>query len=125
MICRPKLKIHAWYAWQRNPWKLAVICLMALSSMSVQAQGQDYANPQMAGAAVEYHHLYRIPLTNAKPHEVLQVLRGAVSSYLGPFNWGSVLQGIDYIIPVERDHSFLIMATVDGFNLFKEVGEKH
>ena len=50
MICRPKLKIHAWDAWQRNPWKLAVICLMALSSMSVQAQGQDYANPQMAGA---------------------------------------------------------------------------
>ena len=90
--------------------------------MNVQAQGQDYANPQMAGAELSNtHHLYKIPLTNAKPHEVLQVLRGAVSSYLGPFNWGIVLHGMDYIIPVERDHSFLIMATVDGFNLVQGV----
>ncbi len=92
------------------------LCVMALMAPNVRGNCQE-------GPVGDGRHSYRLPLIYTKPHEVLAILRGALSSSLGPYDWGQALTGTEYIIPNERDATFLIHATPDGFIAFQNIVE--
>jgi hypothetical protein len=89
-----------------------LLCAITLMAPNGQAKCQDLP---------EGTHSYRIPLEYTKPQEVLDILRGTLSSSLGPYDWSQALTGTQFIIPNERDSSFLINATPDGFNLLRDI----
>ena len=90
----------------------------------VTRRGIDTQNPLLqlgendSASLIPVRHLFRISLSYTSPRFMLNKLNQAVSGSLQPFDWNNEvgIHGIEFIVPDEQNHFFLIFTTAESLS---------